>query len=406
MFHRTFFSVYLQNNDPLVGAGKFDYAFQVGDQRIYMLVHHESLEVESTNVEKRVLAELKQKAATQLNKRFQQLNVKHELPIAGQIIRDQHSEIVLSKVHYIGLSSIVFTHQGEMYQIEHEYGSRFFQEECVLDLDDGNHVLQLLSLNSFYKIIKLLQTPSDMLSFLDHHLQLLVNFNDFNGEFELAQQYLGSAAFFERAIAVQQKLVQIGLLSKVETRLTNMTNPEYVASAEFKQQQAELISKLQSYASTFQKLLNGTTKRRHEANDTIPIDQVKLLVAESMYTRLSIIEEMMAYETHSQQECLTGYMSHQHSYNDFGHHYVIIVYGLGEHAQYTREYVEQNYVSLLTDINAQLQDPAMKEYFILGFDMSDHDGQGNVKVKMDVFHHSGHQMTEPERRLYQQVTGE
>ncbi|PNK61778.1 hypothetical protein A6J60_001985 [Psychrobacter sp. FDAARGOS_221] len=395
MFHRTFLSVYLNNNDPLVGAGKFDYAFQIGNQKLYVLVHHESLEVESTNVEKRVLAEIRQQVATQINKRYQQISAKLELP----------SDESQDKIHYLGLTSIIFTHKDESFQIEHDFGSRFFQEECVLDLDDESRVLQLLSLNSFYKIIKLLQTPSDLLSFLDYHLQTLVAFDDFESEYALAQQYLGSAAFFERAIAVQQQLVNIGLLTKVETRLANMTDPQYLAQPEAKQAQADLVKKLQAYATTFQKLLNGTTKRRHNANDTIPLDQVKLLVAESMYTRLSIIEEMMAYESRSKQECMDGYISHQHSYNDFGHHYVIIVYGLSENAQYSRGYLQQNYSQLLTDINAQLQDPAMKEYFILAFDMSNNDGQGNVKVEMDVFHQSGSQMSETEKRLYQQVNG-
>ena len=32
MLHRTFLSIYLVKDDPLVGAGKFDYAFKVGKQ--------------------------------------------------------------------------------------------------------------------------------------------------------------------------------------------------------------------------------------------------------------------------------------------------------------------------------------------------------------------------------------
>jgi len=56
---------------------------------------------------------------------------------------------------------------------------------------------------------------------------------------------------------------------------------------------------------------------------------------------------------------------------------------------------------LLLDINAQLQDPAMKEYFVLGFDMSNDDGQGNVTVLMDVYHQSGSVLSDSEKRYYQ-----
>ncbi len=256
---------------------------------------------------------------------------------------------------------------------------------------DKNKVLQLFSLNSFYKAVQLLQTPSDLLSYFDYHLSKVVNIDDFQGEFELAQAFLNSPDFYQKAIEIQQKLVEIGLLAKVETRLTNLINTtnNNTDNAQLAQNQIELTQKLQSHSMIFQRLLNGTTKRRHDAGDMIPLEQVKILVAESMYTRIGIIEEMMAYENRSREECLNGYLCHQHSYNDFGQHYVIVVYGLDENAQYSKNYLQQNYRQLLTEINAELQDPVMKEYFILGFDMSNNDGQGNITVMMDIYHQSG-----------------
>lgn len=383
-FHRTFLSIYLVKDDPLVGSGQFDYAFRVGEQLLYVLTHEQIAAVDSPNVSKAMLADLRLQAATYINDRFQQIAAKVELPIANE-------QQGLDKIHYIGLTSLTLVHEGNSYQIEHEFGSTFFKEACPIDLADKNKVLQLFSLNSFYKTVQLLQTPSDLLSYFDHHLSKLVNIDDFQGEFELAQAFLNSPDFYQRAIEIQQKLVEIGLLAKVETRLTNLINTtnNNTDDAQLAQNQIELTQKLQSHSTIFQKLLNGTTKRRHDAGDMIPLDQVKILVAESMYTRIGIIEEMMAYENRSREECLNGYLCHQHSYNDFGQHYVIVVYGLDENAEYSKDYLQQNYRQLLTEINAELQDPVMKEYFILGFDMSNNDGQGNVTVMMDIYHQSG-----------------
>ena len=396
MFHRTFLSLYMDEADPLVGPGKFDFAFKVGNQLLYVLTHEEVAEVDSPNVSKVMLSGLRQQAATYINKRFQQLNNKNKLQ---SVVRDQDIETI----HYLGLTSLTLVHKGESFQVEHEFGSTFFQEECVLDLDDETKILQLFSLNSFYQIVKLLQTPSDFLSYLDYHLSKLVDFGEFKGEFELAQQFLNSPVFYHRAVDVQQKLVEIGLLFKVETRLTNITkqNQSQADSSQPSQQQLELTQKLQSHATMFQKLLNGATKRRHEADETIPLDQVKILVAESMYTRMSIMEEMLAYENRSKEECMSGYLCHQHSYNDFGHHYVIVVYGLHPEAEYSRDYINQNYSNLLMDINAQLQNPSMQEYFLLGFDMSNDDGKGNVTVLMDIYHQSGSELTDSDKRYYQ-----
>lgn len=393
MFHRTFLSIYMEEQDPLVGPGKFDFAFKVGHQRLYVLIHEEVAEVDSPNVSKARLSGLRQQAATYINKRFQQLTNKDRLLKLSE-------EQDINAVHYIGLTSLTLVHEGESFQIEHEFGSSFFQEECVLDLDDESKILQLFSLNSFYQMVKLLLTPSDLLSYFDYHLSKLVDFDEFKGEFELAQQFLNSPVFYQRALDVQQQLVEIGLLSKVETRLLKMTNPndKLSDSPQPSEQQTELTQKLQSHATMFQKLLNGATKRRHEAEETIPLDQVKILVAESMYTRMSIMEEMLAYENRSREECLNGYLSHQHSYNDFGHHYVIVVYGLNPEAEYSRDYIQQNYSNLLMDINAQLQNPAMQQYFLLGFDMSNDDGKGNVTVVMDIYHQAGSELSAIEQR--------
>lgn len=107
----------------------------------------------------------------------------------------------------------------------------------------------------------------------------------------------------------------------------------------------------------------------------------------------------MSYENRSKQDRMQGYLCHQHSYNDFGHHYVVVVYGLDNQAQYSRQYLDENYHSLLKDINAQLQNPAMKEYFILGFDLSKDDGQGNVTVLMDIYHQSGTVIAQDEKNI-------
>lgn len=395
MFHRTFFSVYMDKHDPLIGPGKFDYVFNVGLQRLYVLVQQDEITVNHTEVSVKELADLKQGAAADLTKRFHQITAKIDVPA---LCKDES----LDRIHYIGLTSLAINNQDNSFQVEHEYGSLFFQEDCVLDLDDEDKVIQLFSLNSFYQIVKLLQTPTDMLSFFGYHLSKLVGYQEFSNELDLAQDYLSTPQFFERAVNVQKKLVEIGLLAKVESRLTDITENSESENCTVDKMKVALVEKLQSYANMYQKLLNSTTKRRHEAGDTIPVEQVCMLVDESMYTRLSIIEEMIAYENRSEMECMQGYMCHQHSYNEFGRHYVIIVYGLAADAEYSRESIQQNYQSMLMDINAQLQDPAMSEYFILAFDMSNHDGKGNVSVQIDVYHQSGSEMSEIERRYYEQ----
>lgn len=179
MLHRTFLSVYLKTNDPLVGQEKFDYAFKIGNQLLYVMTHEQMVAVESPNVAKSMLAEIRQQAATHITKRFEQLVSDVDLPV----VEDTQD---VQNIHYIGLTSLTLVHQDKGYQVEHEYGSSFFQQKGALDLDDQTKVLQLFSLNSFCQLVQLLQTPNDLLSYFDYHLTQMVNRNDFQGELALA----------------------------------------------------------------------------------------------------------------------------------------------------------------------------------------------------------------------------
>ncbi len=403
IINRTFLSLYVQKDDPLVGVGKYDYAFHIGAQRLYIVVHHESMDVNTLQLAQNRITALKQRAATKLSKRFQQIRQK-------MVVAQQEEEEVATAEYCVGLTALSVYFEDQEYPIEHDYSSQFFQEECVLDLDDNSQTLQLFSLGGMLSIIKLLQTPSDLLTFLDYHRPILVNQLPYANEVTLAQTFLTSPKFFERAIKVQKQLVNIGLLATIEERLMDATKSQQNAKLLDKKseeadstQQAELIQKLQNYAIMYQKLINGLAKRQHDLGQTLPVHQVQLLVNESMYTRMSIIEEVVAYADRSEAECRSGYLCHQHSYNHFGHHYVLIVYGIDKDAQYSREAVKNNYENLLMDINSQLQKPVMKEYFILGFDMSKHDGEGNITVELDAYHQAGSTMTMMERRLYERV---
>lgn len=418
LLQQTIFSAFLKPSDPLASAGKFDYVLHIGNHRLYIIAQEESFNSDSPKIPKTVINKYKQKAAAKLTKRFQQLRKRISLPLleADDVNVKNFNETVKSanktlsinsntKIHCIGLTLISAIYDDVTSHINHDYGSAFFQEECVLDLDHGKQVLQIFSLDSFINIINLFQTPSDCISFFEYHLPALINQNSFANEVALARHFLSSPKFFERAINVQKKLVEIGLLANIESRLllmSNMSNDINIHK-DVNDEKTKLIQKLQNYSTMYQKLINGFVKRHLENKHAAIHEHIQTIIDESMYTRMSIMEEIIAYSERSEEEYRNGYLRHQHSYNQFGHHYILIIYGLDENAQFSREAIKQNYSNIIMDINSQLQDPVMDEYFILGFDMSKNDGKGNVTVEMEFFHQSGSAMTPIEKRLYEQM---
>ena len=401
VFDRTFLSLYKLKSEGQDKQDGYDFAFQIGSSIVYVLVESRTLLLKSLQLPKSHLNDVKQKMAMQLLARQQRLKTKTALSSGDDLVSDKTADAI----YFIGLTQINAVHDQKTYLVEHDYGSQFFFEDCVLDLDDERQILQMFSVSAFTNIIEIMQTPSDLLAFLQHHVHAFSEaFNEpdyaqiFSNELVLARQFLLNPAFYERAIAVQNKLVDIGLLAHIENRLQDT---QVIASTDASTQARQtMVTSMQQKAQMFHRLINGTVKRQHAQAQTLSVELVQILVSESMYTRMSIMEEVMAYNNQDMSLKNLGYLRHQHSYEVFGRHYVLVFYGTDTKATYRRANMADVSADILLDINSQLQDPVMTEYVLLGFDMSRQDAKGTVSVQMDVFYQKGAKMTEIEKRLY------
>lgn len=83
---------------------------------------------------------------------------------------------------------------------------------------------------------------------------------------------------------------------------------------------------------------------------------------------------------------------------------MLIVYAKDANSSLTRQRINQDNMDLLIDLNSELQDPVMNDLFLLGFDMSQANEEGQVNVTMDVYHQPASKMSELERYLHRQLT--
>lgn len=123
-----------------------------------------------------------------------------------------------------------------------------------------------------------------------------------------------------------------------------------------------------------------------------------------MYTYACLIEKILAHRTIDQKSRWTGYVRHEHSYNVFGRHYLMVFYAQDSNSLLSADKVRAGHQDLLFELNAQMQQPVMQELFLIGIDVRPCEDSVNTEVYLDAFHQHGSLIDANTQRLYQQLS--
>jgi len=400
MIQQSFLSLYELPDDKITDSDHFqgyDFVFEFSDATIYLLVNTVVMQENKQEVDNAKVREWRKEAVNQLIKRHAQIYQKNDSLIVGR-----NASITDKTIYFIGLTSLSISHQDDQsgqssYAVGYEYGSRFFAEDCVLDLDDEQSILQVFSYQNFVDILSQLVTPSDLTTFLGFHRRQLSSFASFRNESTLLKQFLQSPDFHQRAIKVQEQLIDNELIEQIELRLLKAVEPNQTVFSD------TLMAEIQKNTGMWFKLFNSVLERYHEAGTPLPNEHVDILVDESMYTYACLVEKILAYRTTDQDSRWNGYVRHEHSYHVFGRHYLMVFYAQDDSSSLSAENVRLSYKDLLSDINVQLQEPVMDDLFLLGVEFRPCEDSVNTEVYLDIFHQAGSLVDESTQRLYDRL---
>lgn len=400
MIQQCFLSLYELPDDKITDSDHFqgyDFVFKFSGATIYLLVNTVVMQANKQEVDNARVREWRKEVVNQLIKRHAQIYQKND-----SLIVDRIAATTDKAVYFMGLTSLSINHQDDQsghssYTVGYEYGSRFFAEDCVLDLDDEQSILQIFSHQNFVDILNQLVTPSDLTTFLDFHRRQLSSFASFQNESTLLKQFLQSPDFHQRAIRVQEQLIDNELIEQVELRLLKAVEPNQTVYAD------ALMAEMQKNTGMWFKLFNSVLERYYEVGTPLPNDQVDILVDESMYTYACLVEKILAYRTMDQDSRWNGYVRHEHSYHVFGRHYLMVFYAQDDSSSLSAENVRLSYKDLLSDINVQLQEPVMDNLFLLGVEFRPCEDSVNTEVYLDIFHQAGSLIDESTQRLYDRL---
>ena len=437
MIQQNFLSLYDLTPDKITDPEYlqgYDFVFEFSNAVVYLIVNDVTIQADRQDIDSAQVRTWRKEVVNQLIKQHAQLYLKNDKALAykdeskNKSKNESASDTTADKaIYFIGLTALSVQHQdiaeknsaqstyhnsyqnsyrnshqskpaeAVSYAVGYEYGSQFFAEDCVLDLDDEESVLQVFSYQNFTEILKQLVTPSDLTAFLDFHRGKLTGFEAFQDESTLLVQFLQSPDFHQRAIKVQEQLVSHDLIAQIEPRLLKAAEPE---QAEFAK---ALMAEIQKNTRMWYQLFNSLVRERYDAGTPLPKEQVDILVDESMYTYACLVEKILAHRTIDQDSRWNGYVRHEHSYNVFGRHYLMVFYAQDDNSSLSADKVRAGHQDLLFELNAQMQQPVMQDLFLIGVDVRPCEDSVNTEVHLDAFHQHGSLIDANTQRLYEQL---
>lgn len=437
MIQQNFLSLYDLTPDKITDPEYlqgYDFVFEFSNAVVYLIVNDVTIQADRQDIDSTQVRTWRKDVVNQLIKQHAQLYLKNDKALAykdeskNKSKNESASDTTADKaIYFIGLTALSVQHQdiaeknsaqstyhnsyqnsyrnshqskpaeAVSYAVGYEYGSQFFAEDCVLDLDDEESVLQVFSYQNFTEILKQLVTPSDLTAFLDFHRGKLTGFEAFQDESTLLVQFLQSPDFHQRAIKVQEQLVSHDLIAQIEPRLLKAAEPE---QAEFAK---ALMAEIQKNTRMWYQLFNSLVRERYDAGTPLPKEQVDILVDESMYTYACLVEKILAHRTIDQDSRWSGYVRHEHSYNVFGRHYLMVFYAQDDNSSLSADKVRAGHQDLLFELNAQMQQPVMQDLFLIGVDVRPCENSVNTEVHLDAFHQHGSLIDANTQRLYEQL---
>ena len=400
MIQQSFLSLYEITADKTTNPKQFqgyDFVFEFSGAVIYLIVNDVVMQANRQKANSAQIREWKKEVVNQLIKRHAQLYLKND-----QSTAESNTSKAGKEVYFIGLTSLSTTYQNDHTQasshtIDYEYGSQFFAEDCVLDLDDEKSILQVFTHQNFVDTISQLVTPSDLSAFLDFHRRQLTGFESFQDESTLLIQFLQSPDFHHRAIRVQEQLIDHQLIDQIEQRLLKAAEPDQAVFAK------ALMAEIQRNTRMWYRLFNSLLKNYYEAGQPLPKEPVDILVDESMYTYACLVEKILAYKMMDQDSRWHGYVCHEHSYHMFGRHYLMVFYAQDDNSSLSANKVRESQQDLLLELNAQMPDPVMEDLFLIGVEFRPCDDSVNTEVYLDTFYQKGTVIDAYTQRLYEQL---
>ncbi|WP_300312002.1 hypothetical protein [uncultured Psychrobacter sp.] len=273
-------------------------------------------------------------------------------------------------------------------------------EQQSADAKASGVVLQVFGRQDWLQILATLQTPNELWRLLDYHKAALqkafVNAEpSFASEQTLLSQFMASPAIYTQALTIDNALIKYGIQDEPNSRLVAMSLAQRNKAATTKRFHEQMRqASILWYQLSAQMLSESSSARQ------LPFWQRQLL-AESLFSRYELIRTLYQHPSRSMEQQQTGYVVHQHSYENLGQHYVLIFYGQQSGGKQSREALAPNLATIAKDVSTRLPIAELHHVIVLGIEFIVE--AADTFIDIDLFIQPVTAMSEKERQLTRQL---
>ncbi|MFT5096369.1 MAG: hypothetical protein ACI9JO_000380 [Psychrobacter okhotskensis] len=296
-------------------------------------------------------------------------------------------------------------------RLKHEFAARYFMEDLVVDMSDSGQQLQIFSWHDWCSIMLALQTPCELWRFLGYHLEQLQqsvssHIASFESEERIIRQFLSSVSLFNHAITVDNALIKYGIQQAPNSALIAMSLAQKNQSKTapmYEKHMAQAATLWSQLSAQMIHTVSAELKAKADKESITPSFSVwqQQLLDESLFSRHELIRTLYRHPKQQQALQKTGYVVHQHSYENLGRHYVLIFYGQDGQGQNSKAAIQPNLQQIAQDVATRLPMAELHHVIVLGIDFISEAGETFIDI--DLWIQPMNSMTQRERQLTKQI---
>ncbi|WP_025653182.1 MULTISPECIES: hypothetical protein [Psychrobacter] len=296
-------------------------------------------------------------------------------------------------------------------RVTHEFAARYFMEDLVVDISDSGQQLQIFSWHDWCSIMLALQTPCELWRFLGYHLEQLQqsvssHIASFESEERIIRQFLSSVSLFNHAITVDNALIKYGIQQAPNSALIAMSLAQKNQSKTapmYEKHMAQAATLWSQLSAQMIHTVSAELKAKADKESITPSFSVwqQQLLDESLFSRHELIRTLYRHPKQQQALQKTGYVVHQHSYENLGRHYVLIFYGQDGQGQNSKAAIQPNLQQIAQDVATRLPMAELHHVIVLGIDFISEAGETFIDI--DLWIQPMNSMTQRERQLTKQI---
>lgn len=270
----------------------------------------------------------------------------------------------IQRIYKVCVTSATEQYGDQHVPVLHRYGSSFYHEESVLELD--RNPVQLIAAGEFGHLLHVLDNFEDFLAFLRYQEKTILQEDlEYESETQLLERFIEDGSVFAQARQVEQQLIKQGVLDQPSPDLAPPTPASARAVFELMRQTGKAWDEL---AVAYRQRLTAVIQQQlQQGGDINPNYRVLLscLVDESRASRWRL-GQSLGLRRHPQGVPLSEAMvTHARSYSHPRRHYVFCFYSEQEGHPQSRPFAQTQLKSLAEQIKQQ-QSIWIDEVIVLG----------------------------------------